>query len=106
MDKTDLKQISSREPVPGFRGKFVHSKNVTLGYWDIKAGSKLPEHSHPHEQIANVINGKFEMTVGGKADLLEANSVLVIPSNVKHSGRALTDCYIIDVFYPVREDYK
>jgi hypothetical protein len=25
---------------------------------------------------------------------------------VPHSGKALTKCYIIDPFYPVREDYR
>ena len=29
----------------------------------------------------------------------------MIPSNATHSGRAITACRILDVFYPLREDY-
>ena len=30
---------------------------------------------------------------------------MVLPSNVPHSGRAITDVKVIDVFQPVREDF-
>ena len=49
-----------REIVPGFRGRFVHTENMTFVYWDIKAGSILPDHSHPHEQVVTVIEGELE----------------------------------------------
>jgi len=38
--------------IPGFNVRFVHSENMTFAFWDIKAGSLLPEHAHPHEQVA------------------------------------------------------
>ena len=33
-------------------------------------------------------------------------SVLVIPGDVPHSGRSHTHCKILDVFSPVREEYR
>jgi len=101
-----IREIQSKEKIPGFRGKFIHSENMSIVYWEIKAGSTLPEHSHPNEQVANVTKGKFEMTSGGKTEILEPGSVSIVPANAKHSGKALTDCRIIDVFYPIREDYR
>lgn len=106
MPFVDLSTLEEKEVVSGFHGKFVHAENTTMSFWRIKAGAILPEHAHPHEQVSVVTLGNFEMTLNGKTRQLEAGKVAVIPSNVKHSGRAITDCEIMDVFYPVREDYK
>jgi len=106
MLKTDLNKVNAKEILPGFRVKVVHSKNMTLTYWDIKAGSSLPEHSHPNEQVTNMIEGELELIVDGESNIIKPNSVVVIPSNATHSGKAITDCRVIDVFYPIREDYR
>ncbi len=101
-----LKDIEEKEIVPGYRAKFVHSENMTLAYWDIDPGAVMPEHSHPQEQIANVLEGRFELTVDGELQLLEPGMVVVIPGGVPHGGVALTSCRLLDAFHPLREDYK
>jgi quercetin dioxygenase-like cupin family protein len=53
-----------------------------------------------------VIRGKFRLVIEGKNNDLEDDSAIIIPPNAKHSGVALTDCKVVDVFSPVREDYK
>ena len=100
-----ISAIESREIVSGFHGRFVHSEHMTVAYWDIEAGKSLPDHSHEHEQIVNMIEGEFELVVDGNPLRLKPGDVVVLHSNVKHSGKAITDCRIIDVFQPVREDY-
>jgi len=106
MSLIDLKSIESKELVPGFHARMVHTENMTLAYWDIEEGSLMPDHSHPHEQVVNVIAGTLELVVDGKAHNMTLGKAFVIPSNVSHSGKALTACKVIDVFYPVREDYR
>ena len=102
----DLSKLEAQEPAPGYRVRFVHTPNVTLGYWDVDEGSSLPEHVHPHEQTVNILEGTFELTVDGEARIIGPGHVVVIPPNVPHGGRAITRCYRLDVFHPVREDYK
>lgn len=102
----DLSTLEAKELVPGYKAVFVHSENMTLAYWTIEPNAPLPEHSHPHEQVLNLLEGRFELTLGGETRLIEAGTVVVIPSNVPHGGRSLTACRILDVFYPVREDLK
>jgi len=101
-----IKDITPRELVKGFTGRYIHGKSLTLGYVEIKAGNKLPEHHHVHEQITFIIEGQLDMMIGGKSCSLTAGMYYVIPSNVPHSAIAKTDCKAIDVFNPVREDYK
>jgi quercetin dioxygenase-like cupin family protein len=38
--------------------------------------------------------------------MIEPGFIIVIPSNAKHQGKSITDCQLIDLFYPVREDYR
>lgn len=102
----DLQTLPVKEIFPGFEARAIHTGTMSLIYWKVEAGSSVPEHCHPHEQVANVINGIFELTVGGETKLLQPGIVATIPSNVIHSGRAITDCELLDVFTPEREDYK
>ena len=99
-------ELETREPMEGFKGRFVHSENVTVASWQIKEGSGVPKHSHPHEQIALIIEGRFKLTIGDETRIIQPGITAVIPSNVIHSGIALTDCSLVDVFHPVREDYR
>lgn len=106
MTIVDLSQIEEREIVPGFHARFLHSEHMTLAYWRIEAGASLPEHAHPHEQVTNLLEGEFEFEVDGALSTLRPGSAVVIPGNVRHQGRALSDCRILDIFYPVRDDYR
>lgn len=102
----DLRQIEPREQMPGYHGRFVHSATMTFVYWEADAGAAFPSHAHPHEQVVNMLEGQFEITIGGETRVLGPESVAIVPPNVLHSGRALTSCRILDVFNPIREDYR
>ncbi len=101
-----IKNVPPRQLVPGFTGHYVHGKDMTLGYIEIKAGNDLPQHQHPHEQITFILEGQLDMVIGSEACSLSAGMYYVIPSNVPHGAVAVTDCKVIDVFNPVREDYR
>jgi len=105
MPFVNLSTIPEKEIIPGYRVRFVHCDSMTMAYWSIDTGAALPEHSHPHEQVATLTEGEYELSVGDKTKVLRPGDVAVIPPNVPHSGRALSDCCMIDAFHPVREDY-
>jgi quercetin dioxygenase-like cupin family protein len=71
-----------------------------------KAGAAIPMHNHVHEQVAHVLEGNFSLTVAEETKVLTPGVVAVIPPYVQHGGHAITDCQLLDVFNPEREDYK
>ena len=109
MDTSIFKQftdIATKEIAPGFFSKLIHTETNTINFIDVKKGSSIPRHQHIHQQCSFVIEGEFELTVNDEPQTLTSGLFAVIPSNVWHSGIAITDCRLIDIFSPVREDYR
>lgn len=102
----NLSQIQSKEIMPGYHGKLVHGDTISWAFWTVEKGAEVPEHSHHHEQIMHVVEGDFQFTLDGNTAVYHSGDVVVIPSNSPHSGKALTACKLMDVFSPVREEYK
>ncbi len=102
----NINEIEEKEYAPGIFGKVVHSDNMTVIYWRILKGSHLPSHSHINEQLTSLTDGEFELTVENRKIYPKKNNIVLIPSNAEHSGYAITDCYLTDVFYPARNDLK
>ncbi len=101
----DLHDIEEKEIVKGCRVRFVHTEEMTISFWNIDSGSEVPDHTHPNVQVSKIIEGELELTIGSETQVLSPGKIAVIPSNVSHRAVALTDCRVIDTFYPVREDY-
>ena len=49
-----LDKISGDEIIPGFVGKFIHGKEMSLAFWKVKKNSTVPVHNHHHEQCRYV----------------------------------------------------
>lgn len=98
--------LPEKEVVTGMFAKIVHTDNMSVIRWRILKDAKLPEHSHPHEQVTLVLKGELLLTVDGKEYLLKEGDFLPIKSNLVHSGLAKSDVDVIDVFNPVRTDMQ
>jgi quercetin dioxygenase-like cupin family protein len=98
--------IPVKEIAPGYFSKFIHTVNNTINFIDVTVDSVVGNHQHVHEQLSFVLEGQFELTIDGNVQILDKGMYAVIPSNIWHSGRAITDCKLIDIFSPVREDYR
>ncbi len=106
MEFLNVDDLNPIDIVPGYHGRFIHTEHNTLAFWEVDAGAALPHHQHMHEQVTHVLAGKFEMIIDGEVHLCTAGDVAIIPGGVFHSGRALTACRLLDVFYPVRQEYR
>ena len=102
---SNLNAIEAKSFFPGVKGKFIHGDSLSWAFWMIDAGAEVPRHQHVHEQMMHVVSGRFEFDVEGEKRICEAGEIVCIPSNQWHYGKAITDCVLMDVFTPVREEY-
>lgn len=103
---SDIGDIQPVEVIRGFTARFIHTETMTLAFWEAEKGAVMPLHQHIHEQVTQVEEGQFQLTVNGETKTYVKGMVAVIPPNTEHAGVALTDCKLFDIFSPVREDYK
>jgi len=55
---------------------------------DFALGAAFPKHSHPGEEIVNVLEGSLEYEIEGKSPVtLKAGDVLFIPAGTIHAAR-------------------
>ena len=102
-----LDTLATRELFPGFTARLVHTPRITQSFVTATAGSSFPEHQHPHEQVVTVLDGELELIVAGETHRLTAGHLLRRSRPTRpHRGTAVTDCRVLDVFAPTRDDYK
>ena len=62
-------------------------------------------HSHPHEQLVYILDGRLRFSVGSEVFEVAAGDSFVIKGGVEHQAWALESAIVLDVFTPFREDY-
>jgi quercetin dioxygenase-like cupin family protein len=74
---------------------------------DLEPGSIVEEHAHPHEQVGMVLQGKAIFFIGEEQKTLQAGDMYRIPGNVRHRVVTLDQATrALDIFYPVRDEYR
>jgi quercetin dioxygenase-like cupin family protein len=105
MPFVDTSSLNVIERLPGWYGRYFHSPSMTFAHYDFKRGSYIHEHFHPQEEVYEVIQGELEVTIDGVTQIARAGLVAIVPSNARHSVKALTDGRAIIVDYPLRRDF-
>jgi uncharacterized cupin superfamily protein len=62
---------------------------MTFAHYHFKGGSSIHEHFHPQEEVCEVIEGELEMTIDDVTQIARAGLVAIVPSNARHSVKAL-----------------
>jgi quercetin dioxygenase-like cupin family protein len=94
------------EITPGIRRRTITAgESMYQMRAELAAGSRMPEHAHPQEQIAHVIKGRMKLIVAGVPHELGAGDAFYLGSNVPHGVETIEDTTVIDTFSPPRNDY-
>ena len=78
----EIEQIVPKIIIKGYKAKFIHGETMTMAFWEVKAGAEMPIHNHLHEQTSQVLEGKFELSVGDERKVMEPGTVAVIPQQI------------------------
>jgi quercetin dioxygenase-like cupin family protein len=81
-------------------GKTMYQMMATLA-----AGSTMPPHSHPQEQIVHILEGKMRLIVDGVPHELSTGDSFYLASNVPHGVETILPTRVLDTFSPPRNDY-
>jgi quercetin dioxygenase-like cupin family protein len=92
---------------PGVQIRTCVAEKMMLSQAELQPHAIVPDHSHPHEQVGIVLEGKLMFFIGNEEKILGPGDVFCIPGNVTHKVIALDQpARVLDIFYPVREEYR
>ena len=100
-------QCSHHNLFPGVDMFTTAGMGMTLSFVEFEPGAVVESHSHPHEQMGMLLEGELTFIIGGERHVLSPGDMWRIPGNVEHSAIA-SDSKVraLDVFHPIREDYR
>ena len=81
--------------------------HVQLSLVDMQPGGVVEWHSHENEQIGMMVSGRARFQIGDEERILGAGEFYFIPGNVRHRVAPVDGpAQALDVFYPIRDEYK
>ena len=94
------------EICPGITRRTVaHGKMMYQMMATLEAGSRMPAHSHPQEQVVHILEGSMRLIVDGVPHELSTGDSFYLASNVPHGVETLSATRVLDTFSPPRADY-
>lgn len=103
----DLASRAGTEAMPGITLRTFWGDQMLFSHVTLAPNSIVPRHSHPHEQGGIVVQGAMELTIGDETRMLTVGDMYIAPGGVEHSVIAGPEgCIALDIFSPVREEYK
>ncbi|MEM2004563.1 MAG: cupin domain-containing protein [Zestosphaera sp.] len=108
MIRVSRNEVRPQEPARGVkRWILVYGSNLMVVYFEVDEGSRVPMHSHVHEQAGYILKGRMVFrTPEGEVTVGEGESY-IFKSNEPHEaynpgpGKAV----VLEIFSPPREDF-
>lgn len=98
---------SQHEIFPGVHIFTTHGQHAMISLVEFQPHAVVEEHSHPHEQLGLLLEGEGDFTIGGQTYRVRRGAMWRIPGGVPHRFVAGDQpVRALDVFYPIRDDYR
>ena len=91
---------------PGVQIQTAACEKMMMSLVEFEPNAVVEKHSHPHEQVGIIIQGRAHFFVGDEDRILGPGDMYRIPGGVEHRVVALDGpVTAFDIFSPIREDY-
>ena len=94
-DLASVQKIMGGPAYSTAHGPCVEGDRMIVGLMRMNAGTGAEPHSHPNEQWIYILEGTFRAKIGDQEVEAKAGSVIYIPSNAVHSGKATPDADVV-----------
>jgi quercetin dioxygenase-like cupin family protein len=94
-DLAKVNQILGGPDYSTAAGACVEGDRMIVGLMRMAAGTGAEPHSHPNEQWIYILEGTFQAKIGDKQLEAKPGSVLYVPANVVHSGKATQEADVV-----------
>ena len=102
-----LQDTFKKQLAPGVKLNLAWGDKLMLSVVELEPGSTVPMHSHPQEQAGIVLEGEFDLTIGGETKRVREGDMYIIPGGAEHGVvTGERKAVALDVFHPIREEYK
>jgi quercetin dioxygenase-like cupin family protein len=99
-------EITPEAPAAGIERRMMVGQQLMACRLHFAPHVVTPVHTHPHEQMTIVLQGRVLFTIEGEQRIVQAGDVLHFPSNVAHGATMLDEeVVLVDIFTPIREDF-
>ena len=102
----DPNKMKTAEPLPGWKGRFWNSGSMSFAHYDVGTGCSIHEHHHPNEEVWIILEGEFEVSIGGETEVAGPGAVAVVPPDVPHSVLVLEGGRAFVANHPIRTELR
>ena len=103
---TDWDKIPVEQTAEGIERQMVVGQNMMMCRFRFAPFVVTPEHTHHHEQMTLVMQGKVKFLISGEEHILAAGDVIHFPPHNRHGATMLDEeVILIDIFSPIREEF-
>ena len=105
VNKKDITGVKALEGI--YRKTLTYNNDVMLCHFILEKDAVIPLHNHEAHQIGYVVSGKIKFITEEHGDFIaESGDSYVFDSKEKHGAEIIETAEVIEVFSPMREEYK
>jgi len=95
-----MAEVPEDSPIPLLTRRRIFGEQMLFAHVHLAKGCVVAVHSHVSEQIAYIVSGSVNWTLGDRQVVVNGGNVVHLPSNFPHGVEAMEDTVIIDILSP------